>query len=338
MTQATALSPKPVRKSRLPQWLGFLDSDHFNEPVELVLARPRRTEWDRLISFGLMHVACVLVIWSGWSPVALITCIALYFIRMFAVTAIYHRYFAHRTYKTSRVVQFIFALWGLTAMQRGPLWWAAHHRHHHRNTDLPSDIHSPIQSGFWWSHMGWIASTPNMPTDYAKIRDFASFPELHWLNRFDWVMPFAFGIGVFAFGQVLAIYAPQLHTNGFQMLVWGFFISTVLLFHGTFTINSLAHTWGTRRYDTPDTSRNNAFLAFITLGEGWHNNHHYYQATVRQGFYWWEFDVAYYVLRGMEALGIVYDLKPVPAHVYASQKQAQVAKVSAHAAREKKVS
>ncbi|RIK67443.1 MAG: acyl-CoA desaturase [Planctomycetota bacterium] len=273
---------------------------------------PLTTDWVRIIPFLAMHAMCLGVIWVGWSPVAVGVAIALYWVRMFAITGFYHRYFSHRTFKTSRFWQFMFGLLGCTATQKGPLWWAAHHRHHHRHSDDPEDVHSPHTHGLWWSHMGWITSRKMFPTNYKAVPDLAKFPELVFVNRFDLLIPVLFAASIFLFGVALNFFWPQLGTSGSQMLIWGFFISTVVLFHCTCTINSLAHLIGRRRFATKDESRNSLFLAIITMGEGWHNNHHHYPGAVRQGFYWWEIDMTYYILRGMEKLGIIWDLNKVP--------------------------
>jgi stearoyl-CoA desaturase (delta-9 desaturase) len=249
--------------------------------------------------------------------VAVGVALALYALRMFAITAFYHRYFAHRTFRTSRAVQFIFAVIGASSVQRGPLWWAAHHRNHHRHTETAADPHSPTVHGFWWSHMGWFLTAEGFRTDWARIPDLAKYPELRWLDRFDTLIPVALAAALFGLGALLEHVAPGLGTSGGQMLVWGFFISTVVLFHATVTINSLAHRFGRRRFDTGDDSRNNLWLALLTFGEGWHNNHHFFPGTVRQGFYWWEVDITWYGLRAMSALRLVHDLKPVPAWVLA---------------------
>lgn len=273
---------------------------------------PLKTDWVRIIPFMAMHAMCLGVIWVGWSPVAVGVAIALYWIRMFAITGFYHRYFSHRTFKTSRFCQFLFGLLGCTATQKGPLWWAAHHRHHHRHSDDPDDVHSPHTHGLWWSHMGWITSRKMFPTNYKAVPDLAKFPELVFVNRFDLLIPVLFAASIFFLGVGLNYFWPQLGTSGSQMLIWGFFISTVVLFHCTCTINSLAHLMGRRRYATKDESRNSLFLAIITMGEGWHNNHHHYPGAVRQGFFWWEIDMTYYILRGMEKIGIIWDLNGVP--------------------------
>jgi stearoyl-CoA desaturase (Delta-9 desaturase) len=268
--------------------------------------------WGRIIPFILMHVACLAVIWVGISWIAVIVALAAYGVRMFAITGLYHRYFSHKTFKTSRLGQFIFGLLGASAVQRGPIWWAAHHRHHHANSDQEGDIHSPKQVGFWRAHMGWFLSRRGFAPDMKYVRDLLQFRELRWLDRFDVAIPVVLGAGMFFLGVALKHYAPHLGTSGLQMLVWGFVISTVVCYHATYTINSLSHVFGKQRYRTGDTSRNNWLLAILTLGEGWHNNHHFYPNTVRQGFYWWEIDVSYYILKVLSWLGIIWDLKPVP--------------------------
>ncbi len=271
--------------------------------------------WVRVVPFILLHLACVGVLITGTSTTAVVVCLALFWVRMFAITAFYHRYFAHRSYKTNRFWQFIFALLGNMSAQRGPLWWAAHHRAHHQHSDTEEDLHSPVQRGFWWSHMGWFTCDASFRTQLHRIKDFARFPELRFLDRYDSFAPLLLIVLLFVSGEALAAWAPQLETSGLQLVVWGFVISTVFLFHATVTINSLGHIWGSRRFNTKDHSRNNALLALLTLGEGWHNNHHRWAVSARQGFYWWEIDISYMVLKAMSWIGIVYDLSPVPRHV-----------------------
>jgi len=272
----------------------------------------KQVDWFRIVPLIGMHIACLGVIRVGWSPIAVITAIALYLVRMFAITGFYHRYFSHRAFKTNRFWQFAFGILGNSSVQRGPLWWAAHHRHHHRFADQRQDVHSPLQHGFWWSHIGWMTSRSNFPTRYKYVKDWESYPELRWLNRYDTVVPILLAVSLFVFGKFCETVHPELGTSGPQMLVWGFFISTTVLLHGTVTINSFDHMFGRRRFDTPDTSRNNVLLSLLTLGEGWHNNHHHYPVAARQGFYWWEIDITYYLLVGLSWFGIVRDLRPVP--------------------------
>lgn len=276
---------------------------------------PVCVDWLRCLPFVAMHAMCLGVIWVGWSPFAVGVAAALYVIRMFAITGIYHRYFSHRSFKTSRAGQFFFALLGACAVQRGPLWWAAHHRHHHRFSDQENDRHSPIRHGFLWSHMGWFMSRSNFATNLHLVSDLAKFPELRFLDRFDIIVAILLAVGIYFVGVLATALNPELGTSGLQLLIWGFFISTVTVYHGTYTINSLAHQIGRRRYETGDTSGNSLFLALLTLGEGWHNNHHHYPGSVRQGFYWWEIDISYYILVALSWVGIVWDLRPVPDHV-----------------------
>jgi stearoyl-CoA desaturase (delta-9 desaturase) len=259
-------------------------------------------DWLRCVPFVALHLLCLGVIWVGWSWTAVSVALGLYVVRMFAITAFYHRYFSHRAFKAGRVAQFLFAVLGNTAAQRGPLWWAAHHRHHHRHSDTEEDVHSPHEHGFYWSHIGWFISSRHFATDMKAVPDLARYPELRFLDRFDALVPLLLLAGLYVAG-------------GWQLVVWGFGISTVFLFHATCAINSLAHRLGRKRYATTDESRNSFLLAVLTLGEGWHNNHHYFPGSVRQGFRWWEIDLTYYVLVALSWLGIVRDLRPVPRRV-----------------------
>ena len=295
------------------QWF---DSDFFPEGAQALRAQEDRFEFRRCLPFVFMHLGCLGLIWVGWSWTAVWVAAALYLVRMFAITGFYHRYFSHRTFRTSRWMQFAFAALGNTAVQRGALWWAAVHRHHHKHADTEHDVHSPGLTGFWWSHIGWMTSSRNFPTNYGAIRDLAKYPELVFLNRFDLVVPALFAAALFAGGELLRVVAPGLGTSGAQLLVWGFFVSTVVLLHATLFINSLAHAIGRRRFDTADDSSNSLALAIITLGEGWHNNHHRFMGSTRQGFYWWEFDVTYYLLKALSWTGLIWGLKPVPSSVY----------------------
>jgi stearoyl-CoA desaturase (delta-9 desaturase) len=258
-----------------------------------------RLNWALSIPFFLLHLAPLGMIWfpPSWGDVAL--CIGLYYGRMFFITAGFHRYFAHRAYKLGRFMQFVMAFGGGTAAQKGVLWWAGNHRVHHRFSDTEKDPHNSLR-GFWWSHVLWILCDKYNETDYKGIKDFAKYPELMWLNKYHLVPPVVLGVAVWYFG-------------GWSALFCGFFLSTVLLYHGTFSINSLTHKWGKPRYKASDTSKNSLVLALITLGEGWHNNHHYYPTTANQGFFWWEIDVSYYAIRTLGALGLASDIR-TPSH------------------------
>jgi stearoyl-CoA desaturase (delta-9 desaturase) len=290
-----------------------------SEPLRKNLRQPEPGKLDYSIctQFLFMHVVCLLAIWTGVSAVAVCVCLALYVIRMFAITAGFHRLLAHRAYKTGRVFQFLMAFIGTASYQKGPLWWTSHHRRHHLYTDTEQDLHSPITQSVWQSHVGWFLLRDSQKTELKLISNLVKYRELRWLDRYYSVPPILLAASMFLLGFMLQRYAPGLGTSGWQMLIWGFFISTVILYHGTFTVNSLAHIFGTRRYATQDGSRNNLFVAIITLGEGWHNNHHYYPSSERQGFYWWEVDVAHYTLRAFSWLGIVWDLRTPPSSVTA---------------------
>jgi len=243
-----------------------------------------------------LHVACLAVLVTGIDWTAGILCAVFYAVRVFALTAGYHRYFAHRAYQTSRVGQFVLAWLGCMALQKGPLWWAGHHRGHHRHSDTPDDPHSPHVTSFWWSHLGWVLSQDHDETPTDQIRDYARYPELCWLDRHHYVP-----------GVVLAVFCFLV--GGWSGFAWGFLVSTVLVYHVTFSINSLTHLFGSRRYDTEDESRNNFLLALLTFGEGWHNNHHHYQSSANQGFFWWEVDISFEVLRVLSWFGLVWDLR-----------------------------
>ena len=258
--------------------------------------------------FLAIHAGCLAAIWSGVSWPAVATCVALYWLRMFAITAGYHRYFSHRAYSTSRVFQFILAFLAQSSAQKSVLWWATKHRHHHLHSDTESDVHSPRHKGFVYSHIGWIFHRRHDATDLLKVADFASYPELMWLHRLE-LLP------AIATGAVCVVIA------GWSGLVVGFFWSTVLLYHATFCINSLAHVHGRKRYVTGDDSRNNWLLALLTMGEGWHNNHHAYQSSAQQGFRWWEVDVTYYVLVALSWLRVVWDLKKPPEQVLRNEQR-----------------
>jgi stearoyl-CoA desaturase (Delta-9 desaturase) len=254
------------------------------------------------IPFILVHLAAIGVFWSGFTATSVVMCIGFYFLRMWALTAGFHRYFSHRTYKTSRVFQFFLAFLGQTSAQRGVLWWSAIHRHHHRHSDTPLDAHSPVHNGFWFSHVGWIFSPQKNQADYSTVEDLSKYPELRFIDRHAYWPAGILGVICYLI-------------DGWSGFFVGFVLSTVLLYHGVFSINSLAHVVGKKRYLTADESRNNWWLALITMGEGWHNNHHHYQSSTRQGFFWWEVDFSYYVLKVLSWFGLVWDLREPPPQV-----------------------
>lgn len=254
-----------------------------------------RINWPLSIPFVILHLLPLGMIWFPPSTGDLIACAALYVARMFFITGCYHRYFAHRGYKLNRVMTFLVAFGGGTSAQKGALWWASHHRWHHRFSDTDRDPHNSGR-GFWWSHLGWILCNKYNETHYETIKDFAKYPELVWLNKHHLIPPTLLGVVVWLIG-------------GWSALFCSFFLSTILLYHGTFAINSLTHKWGKARYKTGETSKNSFILALVTLGEGWHNNHHYYASTANQGFFWWELDISYYIIRLLGVVGLAKDIR-----------------------------
>ncbi len=176
-------------------------------------------------------------------------------------------------------------------------------------------MHSPHVHGFIWAHMGWFLTPRNNDLRAGLVRDWTKFPELRWLDRCSPLLAVLLATTLYGLGEVFNVLMPSLETDGPMLIVWGFFISTVALYHATYSVNSLAHLFGSRRFPTADSSRNNTLVAILTLGEGWHNNHHYYPSSARQGFYWWEIDLTYYLLVGLQKLGLVWDLRPVPQSV-----------------------
>jgi len=271
------------------------------------------------MDFMGMHLIPLLAFFTHVTAFDWILCAALYVVRMFFVTGGYHRYFSHRAFKTSRFFQFILAGGAQSSFQKGVLWWAANHRIHHKHSDTPEDPHSANLYGFWYAHIGWIMGPEYKPTRYDLIKDM-KHKELYWLNKYHFVPPVVLAIAVYLVGNKVNGTGFFDWGAGVSTLLIGFFLSTIILFHGTFTINSLMHKIGKQRYKTGDQSRNSLVLALVTLGEGWHNNHHYYQSAAQQGFYWWEIDITYYIIRTLGALGIVWDIRGVPVKVKESNK------------------
>ena len=281
-----------------------------NTPIETHL---NITELVRSLPFIAVHVACLAVAWTGVSTTALAVGFLTLAVRMFGLTAGYHRYFCHKAFRTTRVFQFVLAWLGTSAAQKGPLWWAGHHRSHHRFSDTEEDVHPPGVKGFFWAHAGWIMSRKNQPTKVEWVPDLMKFPELVWLDRNHYIAPISLGFALFFLGDWLEEIYPALGTNGWQMVVVALFCSTTVLYHVTFAVNSIGHLFGSRRYATNDESRNSLLLALVTGGEGWHNNHHRYPTSERQGFYWWEIDFTHYGVVLLSWLRIVWDIRgPAP--------------------------
>jgi stearoyl-CoA desaturase (delta-9 desaturase) len=265
----------------------------------MTVAALKRKRYDlgAMLPFLFLHASVLLVLTVPFSLGMIAWLAGSYFLRMFGVTGGYHRYFSHRSYKLNRFWQFCFAFLAQTSGQKGALWWAAHHRDHHLYSDRKEDLHSPVHEGFWWSHLGWILSDEYDHYDPKRIADLVKYPELRWLDKYHLVPTILYGAAIYYIG-------------GYAAFVWGYLVATVVLYHGTFLINSLAHIWGTRRFATPDESRNNFWLAVVTLGEGWHNNHHFFMSSTRQGIRWWEVDITYYMLKMLSWIRVTRDLRP----------------------------
>ena len=256
--------------------------------------------------FWLVQASAVLVfaVPFRWAFVALWA--ASHFLRAVGLTLAFHRYFAHRAFKMNRAARFVWAFIGTAAMQKGPLWWAGHHVNHHKYADREGDPHSPMVSGIYYAHIGWFlhdTKHDRIEASNPVLRDFGRVPEIAWLERWYFIPPLALAAAMFLIG-------------GLPWLVWGFCLPTMTLAHATFAINTVNHLWGSRRFETVDESRNNPVTAIFAVGEGWHNNHHRYQRAARNGFYWWEVDVTWYVIRTMASLGLVWDVQPVPERIY----------------------
>ena len=271
--------------------------------------KARGQVWSVIIGMSIFHLACLSVVFTGVSAVAVWVAVGMYVFRGLGVTGGYHRLLAHRSFKTNRFIQFLLAFAGSLAVQGGPLWWVAHHRAHHAETDTEADIHSPVTRGMWAAHMGWMMTDEAFNEKGTNSRDLHKFPEIKFLQRhYVWLilgqMAALYGLGAW-----LQASAPQLGTSGPQMLVWGFFVSTVFTWHITFMVNSVCHRWGAQPYDTGDASTNNVFIGYLGFGEGWHNNHHFYPSSARHGLRWWQLDLTWWLIRGLSALGLARDLK-----------------------------
>ena len=233
--------------------------------------------------------------------------------RMIGLTLCFHRHLSHRAFKLNRAVRFVFAWLGTAALQKGPIWWAGNHVYHHKFADREGDPHSPVVSGFFHSHLGWFTNDTRWDKVDASnpvVREFSRDPELRWLDRYYAVPPALLALGLFLAG-------------GWPWLVYGFCVPTFTLAHSTLAINSINHLFGSRRFETKDNSRNNLWTTLLTLGEGWHNNHHRFQRAARNGFYWWELDPTYWVVKALAVMGLASDVIPVPSRVYAEARHRQ---------------
>jgi stearoyl-CoA desaturase (delta-9 desaturase) len=274
--------------------------------VQNARRRPAFRARVNVVIFWTVQASALLVVFAPWTVPLATLAIASHFLRMLGITLGFHRMLAHRAFRTGRATRFLWSLVGTAAMQKGPLWWAGNHVYHHRFADRAGDPHSPRRVGFYRAHVGWFLDDvryDEVDPQNPVVREFSAYPEMRWLDRFYGLPPAALALGLFLAG-------------GWPWLVWGFCVPTVTLAHATFAINTVNHLWGSRRFATPDESRNNAWTALVTLGEGWHNNHHRFPRAARNGIYWWELDPTWWAIRLLAALGLAWDVKPVPGHAY----------------------
>ena len=264
------------------------------------------------LPFLSVHIGAIYALTISPSSFALFMVFLMYFIRMFGITAGFHRLFSHRSFKTNRAFQFFLAYAATCSAQMGPIWWAAHHRHHHKYTEQIEDPHTPTLKGFFWAHVGWIMSPVNSPTKEEYVGDLMKYPELKWLDKYHYFAPFSLVILLYGLGEFMAVNYAQYNTNGMELVLWGFFVSTVLLYHATFMVNSVCHVFGHRTYDTKDGSVNNFLVAILTLGEGWHNNHHAFPNSEKQGHKWYQIDISHYILWSLSKIGVVWKIRDVP--------------------------
>ena len=264
------------------------------------------------LPFLSVHIGAIYALTVSPSLFALFIVGLMYFIRMFGITAGFHRLFSHRSFKTNRLFQFFLAYSATCSAQMGPIWWASHHRHHHKYTEQIEDSHTPTLKGFFWAHVGWIMSPANSPTKEKYVEDLMKYPELIWLDKYHYFAPFSLAVFLYVLGEYMAVNYSQYNTNGMELLLWGFFVSTVFLYHATFMVNSVCHVFGHRTYDTKDESVNNLLVAILTLGEGWHNNHHAFPNSEKQGHKWYQIDICHYILWCLSKIGIVWNIREVP--------------------------
>ncbi len=252
-----------------------------------------------------VHLALFAIPFVSVTIVSMIILFVMTRISGLGITVGFHRYLSHHAFKTSRVFQFLMAVAGCTALQKGPLWWVIHHREHHKHSDTEQDVHSPVVDGFWYGHCGWLFARDLMKPDHASVKDLMKYPELYWLDRF-WMIP-----------GLLAAIACYL-IDGTSGLIYGYCLSTVLIFQVTFAVNSVGHRWGPQRYATGEGSRNNWLLGYLAMGDGWHNNHHRAPTSARHGFAWYELDLSYAMIRLLRRCRIVWDVRQPPANVNAA--------------------
>ncbi|HEY3826486.1 MAG TPA: fatty acid desaturase [Bryobacteraceae bacterium] len=268
--------------------------DHFGNP------RSEGLNWPSVIAFGLLHVGALAALFMfSWRN--FLAAVFIYWIATgLGISMGYHRLHTHRGYKCPLWLEYFFAVCGTLSLEGGPIFWVAVHRIHHQKSDQSGDPHSPRHGGFFWSHVGWIMfgegnhSNTRMLSKYAP--DLAKHRFYVWLNNWHWLPLAVLGVILLAIG-------------GWPLMLWGVCVRTVFGLHATWLVNSATHMWGARRFATRDDSRNNWWVAAITFGEGWHNNHHAHPTSIRHGLAWYEIDHSWILVNILKRLGLAYDLK-----------------------------
>jgi fatty-acid desaturase len=263
------------------------------------LPNGNKMNWPTSLVLVLFHIGAIAALFMfSWRN--LLISMALYWITVgWGISLGYHRLHTHRSYKVPLWMEYFFAVCGALTLEGGPIFWVATHRIHHQKSDQPGDPHSP-HDGAWWAHMGWILfgetnhNNTRLMSKYAP--DLAKHKFYIWLNNWHWVPMVALGVILLAIG-------------GFPLMCWGIFLRVVLGLHATWLVNSATHMWGNRRFSTKDDSRNNWWVALMTFGEGWHNNHHAHPTSARHGLAWYEFDISWITLTMLKAIGVAKQVR-----------------------------
>ena len=315
-TAVTPLDPTPVSSLDSPDLSTesksrLLAAEHVARKVKQDLGFGReygdgRINWITTTFMVLFHIGAIAALFFfSWKNLA--AAVVTYFFAInVGIGMTYHRLLTHRGYRVPKGLEYFLTACGCLALEGGPIFWVATHRVHHQNSDQEGDPHTP-HDGTWWAHAGWILSGRAMHSETALLGRYA--PDLTrdkgqvWLSKFHWVPLTVTGILQMALGAALA---PPEHrvVGALGMVLWGIFFRTVLGLHSTWLVNSATHLWGSRRFETRDDSRNSWWVALLTGGEGWHNNHHAHPVSARHGLVWYEFDINYYGIWVMEKLGL----------------------------------
>lgn len=271
--------------------------------------------WTNIIAFGLFHLGAIAALFVFTWPALAIALFLYWMCTGLGISMGYHRLHTHRSYQVPVALEYFFAVCGTLTLEGGPIFWVSTHRIHHQKSDLPGDPHSPRDGG-WWAHMGWLLVGKSKHSDTRLMAQYA--PDLTrdrfyvWLDRYHWVPLIVMGVVLFGMG-------------GVPFVLWGIFLRVVIGLHVTWMVNSVTHMWGSRRFNTRDDSRNNWWLALISSGEGWHNNHHAHPTSARHGLAWYEFDLSWIQIQILQYFGIAKSVRVAKVNSAHSEREAAVA-------------